>query len=58
MKHVTVSWRDLCEVEESVICLVALANYPKWDYAGVQIAGDVSGGVIRAYADDLRQGRL
>ena len=51
---VTVSCRDLYEVEESVIRLVALANYPKWDYADVHIAGDESGEVIRVYADDLR----
>lgn len=53
-EHVTVSWRDLWEVEESVIRLVALANYPKWDYADVHIAGDDLGEVIRIYADDLR----
>lgn len=51
MKHVM---RDLYEVEESVIRLVALANYPKWDYADVHIAGDEFGEVIRVYADDLR----
>lgn len=53
MKHVAASLRDLYEVEESVICLVALANYPKWHYADVHIAGDESGEVIRVYADDL-----
>ena len=55
-ERVTASWRVLYlyEVEESVIRLVALANYPKWDYADVHIAGDESGEVIRVYADDLR----
>lgn len=53
-EHVTVSLRDLYEVEESVIRLVALANYPKWDYADVHIAGDEFGEAIRVYADDLR----
>lgn len=57
-ERVTVSWRDIYEVEESVIRLVALANYPEWDYADVHIAGDESGEVIRVYADDLRYRRL
>lgn len=54
-ERVNVSWRDLYDVEESVIRLVAVANYPKWDYADVHIAGsDEFGEVIRVYADDLR----
>lgn len=53
-EHVTVSWRGLYELGESVIRLVALANYPKWDYADVHIAGDELGEGIRVYADDLR----
>ena len=52
-ERVTGSWRDLYEVEDSVIRLVALANYPKWDYADVHIAIDDFGEVIRVYADDL-----